>query len=80
MINFKVNNHLNINIDEIEQESPSDDIDNTNQSLNNGINKIEIRDNFSSYEDLKTNLESNVCTSRMEYIQKKSLTELIDFD
>ena len=80
LINFKVNNHLNINIDEIEQESPSDDIDNTNQSLNNGINKIEIRDNFSSYEDLKTNLESNVCTSRMEYIQKKSLTELIDFD
>ena len=80
LINFKVNNHLNINIDEIEQESPSDDIDHTNQSLNNGINKIEIRDNFSSYEDLKTNLESNVCTSRMEYIQKKSLTELIDFD
>ena len=52
----------------------------TNQSLNNGKNKIEIRDDFSSYEDLKTNLESNVCTSRMEYVQKKSLTDLIDFD
>jgi hypothetical protein len=81
LINFKVNNILNVNrIDEIEQESPSDDIDNTNQSLNNGKNKIGIRDDFSSYEDLKTNLESNVCTSRMEYIQKKSLTDLIDFD
>jgi hypothetical protein len=81
LINFRVNNILNVNrIDEIEQESPSDDIDNTNQSLNNGKNKIGIRDDFSSYEDLKTNLESNVCTSRMEYIQKKSLTDLIDFD
>ena len=80
LINFKVNNCLNNRIDEIEQESPSDDIDNTNQSLNNGKNKIGIRDDFSSYEDLKTNLESNVCTSRMEYVQKKSLTDLINFD
>ena len=80
LINFRINNDLNVNIDEIEQESPSDDIEITNQSLNNGKNKIEIRDDFSSYEDLKTNLESNVCTSRMEYVQKKSLTDLIDFD
>ena len=36
LINFKVNNFLNGNIYEIEQESPSDDIENTNQNLNNG--------------------------------------------
>ena len=77
LINFKINNNINnVNIDENEQESPSDEI----ESLNNGKNKIEIRDDFSSYEDLRTNLESNVCTNRMEDVQKKSLTDLIDFD
>ena len=80
LINFKVNNILNGNINEIEQESPSDDIENTNQSLNNGKKKFEIRKESSSFEDLKINLESNVCISRMEYIKKKSLTDLINFE
>ena len=47
------------------------------------INKFDEHrddDEFSSYEDLRTNLESDVYTSRMDYIKKKSLTELIDFD
>ena len=85
LINFKIYNKFNFNkiIDDNEQESPSDDIDNTNQSLNNGKNKLDFKkdfDDFSSYEDLKTNLESNVCTNRMEDVKKKSLTELINFD
>ena len=85
LINFKIYNKFNFNkiIDDNEQESPSDDIDNTNQSLNNGKNKLDFKkdfDDFSSYEDLKTNLESNVCTNRMEDVKKKSLSELINFD
>ncbi len=83
LINFKINNNLNCKIDDIDQESNSDEFENTNQSLNNGINKFDEQrddDDFSSYEDLRTNLESDVYTSRMEYIKKKSLTELIDFD
>ena len=85
LINFKIYNKFNFNkiIDDNEQESPSDDIDNTNQSLNNGKNKLDFKkdfDDFSSYEDLKTNLESNACTNRMEDVKKKSLTELINFD
>ena len=83
LINFKINNNLNCKIDDIDQESNSDEFENTNQSLNNGINKFDEQrddDDFSSYEDLRTNLESDVYTSRMKYIKKKSLTELIDFD
>ena len=83
LINFKINDKLNFKIDDNEQESPSDDFDNTNQSLNNGKNKLDYKrddDDFSAYEDLKTNLESNICTNRMEDVKKKSLTELIDFD
>ena len=83
LINFKINDKLNFKIDDNEQESPSDDFDNTNQSLNNGKNKLDYKkddDDVSAYEDLKTNLESNICTNRMEDVKKKSLTELIDFD
>ena len=83
LITFKINNNLPCKINDNDQESNSDDYENTNQSLNNGIYKFDDKrddDDFSSYEDLKTNLESDVYTSRMDYIKKKSLTELFDFD
>lgn len=50
----------------------------SNKSFCNGIKYDKSND--SSYEELRTNLESNVFTSQMEFIKVSSLQDLVNFD
>ena len=54
---------------------------NSNKSLNNGLkHDNNQRDDFSAFEDLRTNLESNIFESKMEFVRESSFKDLIDFN
>ena len=83
LINFSLTNNVN-NYDDNEQESPSEmeeKENNSNKSLNNGLkHDNNQRDDFSAFEDLRTNLESNIFESKMEFVRESSFKDLIDFN
>lgn len=86
LINFTKNGIICSNESELDEyndrkydncESGSDFEVLTNKSFCNGKNE---KSNESSYEELRTNLESNLYTCQMSFIQATSLKDLVNFD
>ena len=86
LINFTKNGIIYSNESEVDEyndkkydegESGSDFEVLTNKSFCNGKNE---KSNESSYEELRTNLESNLYTCQMSFIQATSLNDLVNFD